>query len=188
MSDTTPPGAQYQTLLLPARSLIALTHECQARGVGYALGAKAPEPVFKGQRLTAPPPFTAIDCSGFFRFALYACAGRVVVPDGSSNQNDWLRTGSFKHHEVTGDPQGYAAANPSDGRLRVCVCRREDGHAYGHIWFTWNGRTYESYGGHGPGSRAVVNGILEHLCDDVYVLTGPQTAQGTLLAGAGALS
>jgi len=131
---------------------------CRVRDIGYELGAKA-------SQLTAiPPDYDHIDCSGWVRAAVaVATEGSLILPDGSVNQNDWCGAHDLKRSR-------YAACSLCDGLTRIAFIRPSLEHEIGHVYLCRNGRTLESWGGHGPGSRSVAAHILSALTTDVYVL------------------
>lgn len=131
---------------------------CQAHGVGYALGAKADD------LLSVPPDYDAIDCSGWVRAAIaVATEGRTVLPDGSQAQNDWCAAQGLKR-------SGWAACRLQDGLTRIAFIRPGPHRSVGHVYLCRLGRTLESWGGHGPGSRPVTTHVLCAETTDVYVL------------------
>ena len=131
---------------------------CMARGIGYKLGAKADD--LEGE----PPDYEHIDCSGWVRAAVaVASHGQTILPDGSVNQNDWCAAQGFKRST-------YAACRLQDGLTRIAFIRPSLAHAIGHVYLARNGRTLESWGGHGPGSRLVSTHVLSAETTDVYVL------------------
>ena len=127
---------------LDGEKLIALVEKCQAAGVSYGLGKKAPS-------LSSTPgkDFKRIDCSGFVRLAVYQASpadARCIMPDGSVVQADWA------------DAQGFKQSTPDacllkDGRVRLAQWRNPSG--VGHIVLVLNGRTIESCGSRGPCRR-----------------------------------
>jgi len=151
-------GYPWHSAPLDPEKLRQYRAECMARGVGYQLGAKADD-------LEAPSPdYEAIDCSGWVRAAVaVATTGRTILPDGSVNQNDWCAAQGLKR-------SGCAACRLMDGLTRIAFIRPSATHAIGHVYLARNGRTLESWGGHGPGSRTVSTHILSAETTDVYVL------------------
>ncbi len=131
---------------------------CMARGIGYKLGAKADD--LAGE----PPDYDHIDCSGWVRAAVaVASGGQTTLPDGSVNQNDWCAASGLKRST-------FAACRLQDGLTRIAFIRPTLKHAIGHVYLARNGRTLESWGGHGPGSRLVTTHVLSAETTDVYVL------------------
>lgn len=131
---------------------------CYAHGVGYELGAKAED------LLAVPPDYHNIDCSGWVRAAIaVATNGRTILPDGSMVQNDWCAAHGLKRSE-------YAACRLLDGITRIAFIRATRWEPIGHVYLTLNGRTLESYGGHGPGSRPIGTHVLNADTTEVYVL------------------
>lgn len=131
---------------------------CQAKGIGYRLGAKAED------LLAVPPDYSEIDCSGWVRAAVaVATDGRLIMPDGSVNQNDWCEAHDLKR-------SAYAACRLLDGLTRIGFVRPSPKHWIGHVYLVHQGRTLESWGGHGPGSRPILSHILNAETTDVYVL------------------
>lgn len=109
------------------------------KGCRYRLGAKAPS------LDTQLADIDDIDCSGYVRLMVYKACGEVI-PDGSYNQGRWFETHHFKESTL-------ANCKLKDGVLRLLWMLPKNGGGVGHIAFCLNGKTYESYGGHGPGSR-----------------------------------
>ncbi len=131
---------------------------CQAHGVGYELGAKADD------LEAVPPDYTAIDCSGWVRAGVaVATDGRTILPDGSVVQNDWCAAQGLKRST-------WAACRLQDGLTRIAFIRPNRFRTVGHVYLSRLGRTLESWGGHGPGSRSVTTHILSAETTDVYVL------------------
>ena len=104
----------------------------------YRLGAKADS---LDQQLA---DVRYIDCSGAFRLIAWKFAG-AKLPDGSWHQARWLDDNGFKVSDV-------ASAKLKDGHLRAFQLPPSPGRV-GHIGFVLDGKTYESYGGQGAGSR-----------------------------------
>lgn len=153
---------RYPNLAVTVQGLRTYLHACEAHGVKYGFGEKCPEPHL-GQ---LPIVFGEIDCSGFARSSVkFASGGKIVMPDGSYQQGDWFAAQGFKRTD-----NSNCALN--DGHLRVCIHHPDHIDETGHIWFVVGGRTIESYGGHGPGSRAW-NAVLSsgHRLDDLATLT-----------------
>jgi cell wall-associated NlpC family hydrolase len=121
--------------MLPVTEIPKLTAKMNA---GYRLGAKAK---YLGQQLAE---IDEIDCSGFVRIIWFKVFDNVI-PDGSWHQNNWLVQKGYK-------PGKKLDCFKKDGKLRILYMAPK-GKKPGHIAFCLNGRTYESYGGNGPGSR-----------------------------------
>ena len=151
-------GYPWHSLPLDPERLSRYLATCYAQGVGYELGAKAHD-------LTAvPPDYGAIDCSGWVRAAVaVATEGRVILPDGSVVQNDWCAAMGLKR-------SSYPACRLADGVTRIAFIRANHFHPIGHVYLVRNGRTLESWGGHGPGSRSAGTHVLSAETTDVYVL------------------
>lgn len=89
-----------------------------------------------------------IDCSGLVRYLAYlASDGDTRWPDGSQAQRAWCRTNLEKCD--------YADTEKRDNVLRIGFMTPgiNGVGSIGHVWFTFNGNTLESYGGHGVGSH-----------------------------------
>ena len=155
-------GFPWPTAALNTDRLAAYLRACAARGIGYGLGDKADA---DGRDLCDDPPcYAAIDCSGWVRAAVaVATAGRTLLPDGSVCQNDWCAARGLKRS----DPD---ALRLRDGRTRIAFIRPSAAHPVGHVYLARNGRTLESWGGNGPGSRSVSVRVLATETTDVYVL------------------
>ena len=167
--------AGHKTLPIDIGRLLLLMRWLEEADTQYLMGAKPDEPR-GGTPFAWPPSFhdeagrsvNAVDCSGFGRYAIWFLThGQVVIPDGTSAQFDWFHAQDFK--EDVHD-QYDAVGGLHDGHLRVNICTSEDGHAYGHFWFTYGGLTDESWGGHGPGSRAFNAAVLERIVRKVFVI------------------
>ena len=164
--------AGFASLDLDVGKLLDALRACEARGVVYKLGAKAPEHSGQKYAFDYPPTFGSIDCSGFFRYAVYhATNGALLVPDGSANQNDWAGQQGFKHSGPSVAHAAYQSVGGNkDGYLRACFCRASPAEPIGHVWFALNAFTLESHGGVGPSSRAWDTPVLSRIVSDVYVL------------------
>ena len=151
-------GYPWYSLPLDPERLSRYLGTCLAAGVGYELGGKARD------LRAIPPDYHAIDCSGWVRAAVaVATEGRVTMPDGSVVQNDWCVSRGLKRSD-------FAGACLRDGLTRIGFIRAGGFHPVGHVYLVRNGRTLESFGGHGPGSRPVTTHVLSAETTDVYVL------------------
>lgn len=168
-----PAGSHFSWPTLPVnfKRLNAYLAQCLAEHIGYGLGAKADG---NGRKLTFyPPAYSAIDCSGWVRAALAFATitgdrpGGIIIPDGSVIQHDWVINQHFKI-------SSYSALLLHDGALRIAFIAPNWQHPIGHVYFVRNGRTMESYGGHGPGSRSPLVHVLHAFTTAVYVLTPPE--------------
>ncbi len=122
-------------------TLVAL-HKVLCGKVSYRFGAKAPSLKMKLSELRE------IDCSGFFRLALYWCTTpATTVPDGSANQRQWCERMGFKKLKHYSDVQ-YATHDGSRifacfiGPLVVAGVTLKAG----HVWLVHQGKTIESRG------------------------------------------
>lgn len=156
------PGFAWPTAPLVLRRLYAYRDRCL--GIGYELGGKARDPG------AFVPDYArrGIDCSGWVRAAVaVATSGRLLMPDGSVNQHDWADRVGLK-------VSSRAALLFPDGLLRLAFLVPSELHPIGHVFLCRNGRTLESWGGHGPGSRSVLSviseGVLQRCAGAVYVL------------------
>ena len=151
-------GYPWYSLPLDPERLSRYLGTCLAHGVGYELGGKAHD------LRAIPPDYHAIDCSGWVRAAVaVATEGRVTMQDGSIVQNDWCVSRGLKRSD-------FAGACLRDGLTRIGFIRAGGFHPVGHVYLVQNGRTLESFGGHGPGSRPVTTHVLSAETTDVYVL------------------
>lgn len=153
--------SEYKVLQeFDVKKLLSLTSAAQKRKIPYAFGVKHA----LGSDVSVWS--SGIDCSGWVRYVIYQCCKQIKIPDGSWNQAAWAEAQGFKSYGKA----GYLAnAGLKDGRVRLCQFTGNPG----HIWFTWNGMTYESYGGNGPGSRKWNTlGLLTRV-QHVFVLTNP---------------
>lgn len=140
--------------------LILRIHSKMARRVRYRLGAKARTSQQTGE-------IEELDCSGYVRYLMQRC-GEPDVPDGTWAQSRWLATSGWEpklydnlKHTVN-DPTrlfvaGFTEYSDARGRRR-----------HGHIWLVHQGRTLESYGGVGVGSRAWSHATLKSLVTFCY--------------------
>ena len=151
-------GYPWHSVSLDTERMRRYLGSCQAQGISYALGAKAKD------LLAVPPDYREIDCSGWVRAAIaVATEGRLILPDGSTNQNDWCAANDLKR-------SAFAACRLQDGLTRIGFIRPSAYHRIGHVYLVHNGRTLESWSGHGPGSRPILSHILSAETTDVYVL------------------
>jgi len=146
------------------KELVALMAGCK-----YKLGAKAPSLDFQLASIKQ------IDCSGFVRLMIYKLtmlsdpfSKGLVIPDGSFNQGEWFEKNNFK-------PSDTESCKLLDGKLRLLWMTPKQGGGVGHIAFVLNGVTYESYGGHGPGSRKFTGKSNFQKIAKVFVLALPIT-------------
>jgi len=161
------PAFPWPTVPLDIARLQNYLRDCD--GLGYRLGAKA-------RAVAAPrPDYPAIDCSGWVRCAVaVATRGRTILPDGSVVQREWCGQVGLK-------PSTPMALLLRDGYTRIAFLVPTRAHPVGHVYLCRNGRTLESWGGHGPGSRSVLAHIsrgllplpLQRVTTSVYVL-GPK--------------
>jgi len=111
--------------------------------VKYGLGSKA------ASMTTPASSVSRIDCSGFVRWAAaQSTTPRLIIPDGSWHQRAWAEK-NLKQVE-------YSTAVAARGRLFIAFMTPgvKGVGKVGHVWFVFDGKTLESYGGHGVGSRA----------------------------------
>lgn len=128
--------AAMKTLKVDTQLLVSLAQNMQDAGVRYRFGAKMPLTSWRGSR--------EVDCSGFVRYALWRASGEDIG-DGSVQQHDRIKSAGFK-------PSTPADARRKDGILRIAFLAPH-GKDPGHVVLILNGKTLESYGGHGPGRR-----------------------------------
>lgn len=113
--------------------------------------------------------WTRTDCSGYIRWLLHGCTKPAVkLPEGSVEQREWCEQHALK----ATSPSYKANGGLLDDILRIAFIRPTKRKA-GHVWLVINGRTIESYGGHGPGRRPWDTKVLLKNVDGCYVLTGP---------------
>lgn len=130
----------------------------------YELGAKASSAFFKTPRMVQVSSIDEIDCSGFVRLVVWILAG-VLLPDGSWKQGEWFEANGFKVSTTE-------ACKLEDNVLRLLWMTPAQGGGVGHIAFCWNGQTFESYGGNGPGSRKFTGDTHFQKVSKVFVLAG----------------
>jgi cell wall-associated NlpC family hydrolase len=152
----------YATLDVDRAELIRLMSPCfrLLTKIRYSLGAKP--------RMGAVPGvgFKKADCSGFIRWLINgATFGKDAdMPDGSWFQHKWAKE---RFREVP-----YAECARMDSKLRIAFIPTKNGRV-GHVWLCVNGRTIESYGGHGAGRRPWNTPVLLNQVTACYVLTDP---------------
>lgn len=152
------PGFPWPTLPVSIALLTRYLAVCEERGIGYHMGGKARD------LRAMPPDYREIDCSGWVRAALaVATEGKVILPDGSANQNDWCGRVGLKRCSPL-------ACGLADGNLRICFHAPTRSEPIGHVWLVRNLSTLESWGGHGPGSRLWSAHILKVLVTDCYLV------------------
>ena len=151
----------YPSFTLNVDKMIAIVKDCRMRHTTYGLGAKSRD-------LNSYPLDThAIDCSGFLRYLLCkASGGNLIIPDGSTNQNDWALAQGLKHYGKA----NYGNCENHDGFLRLCFCRASADEPIGHVWLCYNGMTLESHADIGPDSRPWDTEVLSRIVTDCYVL------------------
>lgn len=130
------------------------------RDCKYELGAKAPSLEVQLADIKE------IDCSGFVRIITYKASG-TILPDGSFMQGRWFEENNFKVSDT-------ASCKLHDGVLRLLWMTPHQGGGVGHIAFCLNAKTYESYGGHGPGSRPFTGASKFQRVSKVFVLAYPK--------------
>ena len=164
--------AGFASVALDVGKLLDALRACEARGVSYGLGSKAPEHTSGPYVFDYPPTFNAVDCSGWIRWAIYhATGGALLIPDGSANQNDWAGQQGLKHYGPDNAHVMYQSVGGNkDNYLRVAFCRANPTEPIGHVWLLFNGFTMESSGGVGPHSRPFDTPVLERIITDLYVL------------------
>jgi hypothetical protein len=95
------------------------------------------------------------------------------MPLGSWNQEEWCEDQGFKQTDY------LQHAKLHDNRLRIAFAHATDKMPTRHVWLIYNGKTYESYGGHGVDSRAWNAKIdkgrssLDQIVSTCFVLTDP---------------
>jgi len=130
--------------------------------VRYEIGTPRSKPALHSR----PGDFSYADCSGLFRWLIYYIThGLVKPPDGSWYQRKWCKEQGFKS-------TSYDMLALHDHRLRVGFIPPSPGQV-GHVFLCINGRTIESYGGHGFGRREWDTPVLKRKTKEVFVLTDP---------------
>lgn len=122
--------------------------------VKYRLGAKAR---FLG---IDSNEITHLDCSGAVRYWVYRItSGKIVLPDGSSNQLDYAKKHfkkvSFQDVQMAEDHDKLFIGfmTPTDEQRRLNAM---DDRARGrHVWLAIRGKTMESRGGKGVSSQPI---------------------------------
>lgn len=145
-----------KTLPINKPVLVDFMNQCLDK-VKYHLGAKAK---FGSRPMK---DFAEIDCSGFVRWLLHMCCG-VRIPDGSYNQRVWFQKQGYKTNPYK------VVAGLRDNRLRIAFMNPVDGES-GHVWLICNGKTIESYGGHGVGRRGWDTTVLIDNVDFCFTIS-----------------
>lgn len=129
-------------MTLNPETLRAIHRECSGR-VKYKLGAK----VAIGAIVAA---IKQVDCSGYVRWLADKAGFNRLLPDGSQVQLEWCRA-NLRKLEKYSDVQ-YAKDDPN--RVFIAFLSPKPGSQWPrHVWLVHMGKTMESYGGHGVGSR-----------------------------------
>lgn len=144
-------------------ALLEAVHRNMAGRVRYGMGCKAPALDCDSHEITR------IDCSGYVRYVLArATSQRLILPDGSWEQRAWCETRLrqlARYADVA-----YAKEDPS----RLFIAFIEPGAIgpgkAGHVWLVLAGRTLESYGGVGVGSRPWDAWTLKRYASAAYEL------------------
>jgi cell wall-associated NlpC family hydrolase len=146
----------------------ALTNSLIALGFGYGMDYKIDPlsqqaPNIKGRNKQTGETGKRVDCSGFVRWCLFHATG-MTIPDGSVQQHVWA--------EKPGLPNcAFDDCLNVDGVVRIAFLPPEaSGEGVGHVMLVRNGRTYESHGGVGPGTRVWGSCSFMSKCK-VYALT-----------------
>jgi len=118
----------------------------------------------------------SIDCSGFFRYLLYkASYGKVVVPDGSYTQCDYLINNGFKHRTTSKENDPAYLNGLDKNYVYACFCRTgQRGETVGHVWVLfWNTKlgkfmSLESHAPDGVSSRLYDTPVLSRIVTDFF--------------------
>jgi cell wall-associated NlpC family hydrolase len=149
----------FTTLPIDKALIEVFTLACMGKGVKYGLGSKDPTP-----KAPLPIDFKKIDCSGHFRGAINLMTkGKVLPPDGSWIQLEWCLKQGFKRSD-------FKSTLLKDNVIRVAISNTAVTKKVGHIWITFNGKSYESWSGNGPGIRPASTPVLERIVTDVFAL------------------
>lgn len=150
----------YPVMPINGQMIDDITSNMKEAGCTYQMGAKAPSLDCDSSQITA------IDCSGFVRYALARATNQyIVLPDGSANQHAFIEDHGYKVSTVE---NGLL----QDGAWRIFFLSPRDGGGTGHVGLIKNGTTYESHGGVGPDCRVWGSHDFMKRCT-VYVLTLP---------------
>ena len=151
--------SNWKTLELDREELVKFINASVDK-MSYKLGAKLPLHIDYDDLVGKE-----IDCSGYARVLMHAIShGKIIMPDGSFNQNSWCRSQGLKRTD-------YDNASLPDDRLRIAFIRPPDKNR--HVWYIINGQTIESCGGYGPHRRSWNSSVLMKNVDDCYVVTDP---------------
>ena len=156
------PAFPWRLAPLDVGKLDGYLSRCEWLSIGYGLGSKA------HNLMAIPPDYSEIDCSGWVRAAVAIATGGVtILPDGSVIQHEWCDQVGLKK-------SAWPALLLRDGCTRLCFIVPSPAHPVGHVLLVRNGQTYESWGGHGPGSRSILShislGVLQRAIGAVYIL------------------
>lgn len=167
-----PMGEPWPHIAIDRGRLRGAVDRCRAAGVKYRL-----YPLAKAPHLNAIPglEFKFIDCSGWFRWALWQAATEAV-PDGSWHQHEWLKAQGFKRST-------YEAGALVDNVVRAAYLSPLAG-SVGHIAFVLDGLVYESAGGTGPRRTVSWGAQGWHRRASLYVLSfAPAPVKATSAPG-----
>ena len=175
-TTTRPPTTQTPTELLPPSSEFAWpTAPVEARRLVQYFARRA-RPRASGTR-SAPrradwtpgrPDFDHIDCSGWVRAAIaWASGGRLVV---SRRQRKSARMVRGARAEAQRLREPDAGRRDRAHRVHPPQCSSSKSATF---ISAFDGRTMESWGGHGPGSRSPLAHVLHAFTTDVFVLAVP---------------
>ena len=147
------PEFGYPTLAISGAKIAELTQSLVDAGISYRMGAKIEPLSLQASDLVANG-IDAVDCSGMSRWLTFHSLGQPAdfnMVDGSVEQHQQFIDVGFKVSD-------YEDAKNKDGIVRVAFLKPIYDDAgllkeAGHVLFIWNGTTYESHGGVGPGTR-----------------------------------
>ncbi len=146
------------SITLDTTTLLDISGKLMDGHVRYTWGGK---PGFNKK----PEEIVGADCSGFVRYVVYqATSKKVSLSEGSWGQHEWCKTSKL-------ETVAYSTARESDGWLRLAFINPEGKDKPGHVWMILDGKTLESYGGHGPGRRSWDTGVLVKRVGACYKLS-----------------
>jgi len=141
-------------------TVLLLYRKLADRRVRYLLGAKAAASLRTDQ-------IDELDCSGFVRYVMQR-AGVTAFPDGSQIQWEWVRNRWRQLRQYS--DVAYAKADPNRLFIAFAAERRDalGRRRLGHVWLVCMGKTMESYGSVGVGSRSWSHATLRKIVSGTY--------------------
>jgi len=118
-------------------------------------------------KTTPPEAINHLDCSGFVQYVLFKTTiNDERLPGGSSNQRDYLKV---DYENVSYEDVG----EPENTDVLYIAFRKTTSSRQGHVWFVYNGRTYECTKTKTPprnGPTSFDWGVRKRECDFCFIL------------------